>query len=207
MGEKMLVANSKLKYSKSLCIQKLKPSHRQLNIKTKSALNKNSFPFSLSIANILIALPAHSDAGKIFDFNATLPIMAAQFLILMVFLDKVWFGPVGKVMTERNRKIEERKASLATGTEELESLQKQAEKLLKEARAEAKAKIVDAKAALNAKSELELAAEKKRLDQEIALAVKNLSDEKSSAQTNIDSQVAELSKYIIKQVLPSGYTI
>merc|ERR1711976_827508 len=155
-----LVANSKVTNFKSLCLQKPKTLSCQLNIKTESALNKNSFSLSLSIPNILIALPAHSDAGKIFDFNATLPIMATQFLILMVFLDKVWFGPVGKVMTERNRKIEERKASLATGTEELESLQKQAEKLLKEARAEAKAKIVDAKAALNAKSELELAAEK-----------------------------------------------
>merc|ERR1711939_548846 len=101
-------------------------------------------------------MPAHSEAGKIFDFNATLPIMAAQFLILMVFLEKVWFGPVGKVISERNRKIEERKTSLATGTEELEALQKEAETLLKEARVEAKAKIVDARATLNAKAESEL---------------------------------------------------
>merc|ERR1712224_650694 len=175
--------------------------------KNSSVANKNSLPLSLSIANILIALPAHSEAGKIFDFNATLPIMAVQFLILMVFLEKVWFGPVGKVISERNHKIKKRKIFLATGTEELKALQKEAETLLKEARVEAKAKIVDARAASNAKAESELAAEKSRLDQEITLAVKKLPNEGDAAQKNIDSQVTELSKYIIKQVLPSGYTI
>ena len=54
-----------------------------------------------------MALPAHADAGKIFDFNLTLPIMAGQFLLLMVFLDKFWFGPVGKVLDERDGYIRE----------------------------------------------------------------------------------------------------
>lgn len=47
---------------------------------------------SAVVANILMALPAHAEAGKIFDFNLTLPIMAGQFLLLMVFLDKTWFS-------------------------------------------------------------------------------------------------------------------
>merc|ERR1711904_238758 len=204
---KMLVVNNKLKVIKDSCFREKKTSSAKFSQTIASIPNKNSLPLSLSIANILIAMPAHSEAGKIFDFNATLPIMAIQFLILMVFIEKVWFGPVGEVISKRNRKIEERKTSLATGTEELENLQKESENLIKDARAEAKAKIVDAKTALNAKAESELAAEKSRLDQEIALAVKELSDEKASAQKNIDLQVAELSKYIIKQVLPSGYTI
>jgi F-type H+-transporting ATPase subunit b len=55
-----------------------------------------------AITNALMALPAHAEAGKIFDFNLTLPIMAGQFLLLMVFLDKFWFSPVGKVLDERD---------------------------------------------------------------------------------------------------------
>ena len=54
---------------------------------------------------MLLALPAHAEAGKIFDFNLTLPVMVGQFLLLMVFLDKFWFGPVGKVLDERDAKI------------------------------------------------------------------------------------------------------
>lgn len=61
----------------------------------------------VAVSNILMALPAHADAGKIFDFNLTLPIMAGQFLLLMVFLDKFWFGPVGKVLDERDGYIRE----------------------------------------------------------------------------------------------------
>jgi hypothetical protein len=59
----------------------------------------------IALTNALAALPAHAEAGKIFDFNATLPIMVGQFLLLMVFLDKFWFGPVGKVLDERDALI------------------------------------------------------------------------------------------------------
>ncbi len=58
-----------------------------------------------AVANVLLALPAHAEAGKIFDFNLTLPVMVAEFLLLMVFLDKFWFTPVGKVLDERDAKI------------------------------------------------------------------------------------------------------
>lgn len=36
------------------------------------------------VANILMALPAAAEPGKIFDFNLTLPIMVTEFLLLMV---------------------------------------------------------------------------------------------------------------------------
>jgi hypothetical protein len=49
------------------------------------------------VANVIMAMPAAAEAGKLFDFNLTLPIMAGEILLLMVFLDKFWFGPVGKV--------------------------------------------------------------------------------------------------------------
>ena len=35
-------------------------------------------------------------ARQDFDFNLTLPIIASEFLLLMVILDKTVFGPVGK---------------------------------------------------------------------------------------------------------------
>ncbi len=63
-----------------------------------------------------MALPAHAAAGKIFDFNLTLPIMAGQFLLLMVFLDKFWFGPVGKVLDERDGYIREQLKKFKVGT-------------------------------------------------------------------------------------------
>merc|ERR1712224_398666 len=159
------------------------------------------------IANLLLAWPSHAEAGKIFDFNATLPIMAAQFLLLMVFLDKTWFGPVGTVLDERDAKIRARLGSVETGVEELEALTKEAAMLLKDARAEAQANITDAKSKASAKIEAELATEKSLLDAELARAVKELESERNAAQGAIDQQVSELSKYIIERVLPAGFSL
>lgn len=47
------------------------------------------------------ALPALPGA----DFNFTLPIMVGEFLLLMVFLDKFWFGPVGAVLDARDAEL------------------------------------------------------------------------------------------------------
>merc|ERR1719252_143585 len=174
---------------------------------SKTSLNQITFISSsaaqyfksraLIISNVIMTMPAHA-SGKVFDFNATLPAMAAQFLLLMVFLDKTWFSPVGKVLDERDAKIRARLNSVKTGGDELEALQQEAETLLKDARAEAQAKIAEAKDKAANKADSELAAEKSKLDAELARAVKDLEVERAAAQKDIDQQVADLSKYIIK---------
>ena len=65
-----------------------------------------------ALTNVLMALPAHAVAGKIFDFNATLPIMVAEFLVLMVFLDKFWFTPVGRTLDERDKLLRDKLSSV-----------------------------------------------------------------------------------------------
>merc|ERR1712167_60361 len=116
-----------------------------------------------------------------------------------------WFGPVGTVLDERDAKIRARLGSVETGVEELEALKKEAETLLKDARAEAQASITEAKNKASAKIDAELATEKSLLDANLARAVKDLESERNAAQGAIDEQVSELSKYIINQVLPAGF--
>ena len=55
-----------------------------------------------ALANVMIAAPALAEPGKIFDFNMTLPVMAGQFLVLMVVMDKLVYSPVSKVLDERD---------------------------------------------------------------------------------------------------------
>lgn len=114
-----------------------------------------------AISNLLMALPAHAEAGKIFDFNLTLPIMAGQFLLLMVFLDKFWFGPVGKLLDERDELLRSKLASVKEGGNEIGDLQAEAERILQEARTSAAKLIQDTKAATNAEQAAKLAALKK----------------------------------------------
>merc|ERR1712182_36964 len=158
------------------------------------------------LSNIIMTMPAHA-GGKVFDFNATLPAMAVQFLLLMVFLEKTWFEPVGKKLDEREAKIQTRLSSVKSGDDELESLAKEAEDLLKAARTEAQTKIADAKSKAAAKVAADLEAEKAKLDQEIAKSLEQLEYERTAAQENIDKQVSELSAYVIKQVLLTGFSL
>jgi F-type H+-transporting ATPase subunit b len=47
------------------------------------------------VANLLMALPAAAEPGKIFDFNATLPIMVVEFLLLMASTPRhAWSKPL-----------------------------------------------------------------------------------------------------------------
>merc|ERR1711904_271117 len=103
--------------------------------------------------NSALVLPSYS--GKVFDFNATLPIMAAQFILLVIFLDKTWFGPVGEVLDARDELVRNRLMTVKSGNDELEALLSNAEKLLKDARADAQAEIADAKTKAASKAEAE----------------------------------------------------
>merc|ERR1711988_1753962 len=174
---------------------------------TKPTNNKLvSYAKPIILSNIITTLPAHAE-GKVFDFNATLPAMAAQFLLLMLFLEKTWFGPVGKVLDERDAKIRARLSSVKTGDDDLESLAIEAEKLLKDARAESQAKIAEAKSVAAEKAAVDLAAEKAKIDAEFERSLTDIEAEKNTAQANIDKQVADLSDYVLKAILPTGFTL
>ena len=66
-----------------------------------------------AVTNALVAMPSMAgEPGKIFDFNLTLPIIATEFLLLMVILDKTIFGPVGKALDDRDALIRDQLAAV-----------------------------------------------------------------------------------------------
>ena len=158
----------------------------------------------MAITNAVIAAPALAEAGKIFDFNLTLPLMAAQFLGLMVFLDKTWFGPVGRVLDERDGKLRDAMAFAKDGGGELAALAAQAEEALRAARADAASAVADARAKASAEQAAKLADVKASVDRELGAALAALESEKAAALANLDAQVDKLSADILGRVLPQG---
>ena len=76
-------------------------------------------------------------AGGLFDFNATLPLMAIQFILLTVVLTFVFYKPVAKVIDEREAYIN---GNLTTASEKLikaDELYKEYDEQLKTARVSA----------------------------------------------------------------------
>lgn len=165
-------------------------------------------PAALTVlSNVLLSLPAHAEAGKIFDFNLTLPIMAGQFLLLMVFLDKAWFGPVGKLLDERDAELRGKLSLVKDNSSQIAALQAEAEKIIADARAAAQKKITDAKNAVSAEAAKDLAAAKAKVDAELNKALEQLEAEKAAAFKSLDSQVEKLSADILARVLPEGVKV
>jgi len=158
-------------------------------------------------ANVLLSLPAHAEAGKIFDFNFTLPVMMGEFLLLMVFLDKFWFGPVGAVLDERDKSLRGKLALVKDNGAEVAKLQAEAEKLIADARSAAQKQVAEAKAVVSAECAKELAEAKAKVDAELSKALATLEAEKEAAMKGLDAQVEKLSADILGRVLPEGVRV
>jgi len=88
---------------------------------------------------LMFLLGVAEGAGGLFDFNATLPLMAIQFILLTIVLTFVFYKPVAKALEERETNIS---TNLAEASEKLlkaDELYKQYDEQLKTARIDAQA--------------------------------------------------------------------
>jgi len=72
--------------------------------------------------------------GGLFDFDATLPLMAVQVVILTFILNSLFFKPVGKVVEEREGFVTTSRAQAKEKLAEVKRLEEELKTQLKEAR-------------------------------------------------------------------------
>ncbi len=82
--------------------------------------------------------------GGLFDFDATLPLMALQVVLLTFILNSLFFKPVGKVVEDRESYLTISRADAKRKLEEVNALEDQLKLQLKQARQEAQRLINDA---------------------------------------------------------------
>jgi F-type H+-transporting ATPase subunit b len=140
-------------------------------------------------------------AGGLFDFNATLPLMAIQFILLTVVLTFVFYKPVGKVLEERETTISTNLADASDKLLKADELYKQYDEQLKTARSNAQSVIT--------KSEQEakdiVASEINQAREDAAKLIqqtnKELEAQKSVALQKLETQIDELSQLIKEKLL------
>ena len=154
-------------------------------------------------AQLLAAAPASAAAGKLFDFDATLPIMAGEILLLMVVLDKTWFTPVGKVLDDRDEKIRGMISGVQDNTDDIAKMEEEAKQVVADARASASAMVASAKTEAETSSTEELAKLKKTLDAEYTALLSKLADEQEQAKTALQPKVKELADSIVGKLIPA----
>ena len=150
---------------------------------------------------ILLAVETAAKEGGLFDLDATLPLMAVQFLILVAVLNAVFYKPLTKSIDDRDNYI---RTNLLEGREKLskaESLTKKYEQDLAETRRQSSAIIAAAQADAQ-----KIATQKIAEAQAEAIALreqagKEIEDEKNKAFQSLEQQVDALSRQIVEKLL------
>ncbi|XP_052210172.1 ATP synthase subunit b', chloroplastic [Diospyros lotus] len=173
----------------------------------KSHLNPTSLKsiaavVAASLAAAPPSLAEEFEKASLFDFNLTLPIIMAEFLLLMFALDKIYYSPLGKFMDERDAAIREKLSSVKDTSGEVKQLEEQATAVMRAARAEISAALNKMKKETQAEVEQKLAEGRKKVEAELQEALGNLEKQKDQTIKALDSQIAALSDEIVKKVLP-----
>ena len=140
-------------------------------------------------------------AGGLFDFNATLPLMAIQFVLLMVVLTFIFYKPVSKVLEDREEYISGNLTQASDKLIKADELYSQYDEQLKTAKVNAQAII--AKAEKEAKDSVALEIGEARADAAklIERTNKELEAQKSTALAQLETQVDELSQLIKEKLI------
>lgn len=160
-----------------------------------------------AVANVIMALPAAAESGKLFDFNLTLPVMAGEILLLMVFLEKFWFTPVGKVLDERDALLRSQLSTVKDGSGELEKLTKEAEELVRAARSEVSSLVNKQKSSKQAELDKLYAEAKAKVTTETEAAIAAMEKESEALLSTLDAQAEKIAEQVLKRVLPEGVKV
>ena len=139
--------------------------------------------------------------GGLFDFNATLPLMALQFILLTVVLTFIFYKPIGKLLEEREAYINGNLSDASAKLLQADELCKQYEAQLKTAKADSQSQIADAEAEAKQIVALELAQARKDAANLVEQVNKELEAQKELALKQLETQIDELSQLIKEKIL------
>jgi len=140
-------------------------------------------------------------AGGLFDFNATLPLMAIQFILLTVVLTFVFYKPVAKVLEERETSISSNLAEASDKLLKADELYQQYDEQLKTARTSAQSVIAEAEKEAKEIVASEINQARQDAAKLIQQTNKELEAQKSLALEKLETQVDELSQLIKEKLL------
>lgn len=153
---------------------------------------------------ILLAVETAETAAKeggLFDFDATLPLMALQFLVLVAVLNAVFYKPLTKAIDERDDYVRKNLLEARERVAKAEKLSKQYEQELAETRRKAQATIAAAQADAKkiATDKMTQAQQEAQVQRE--QAQQEIEQQKAEALASLEQQVDALSRQILEKLL------
>jgi len=156
---------------------------------------------------ILLAVETAETAAKeggLFDFDATLPFMALQFLILVVVLNAVFYKPLTKAIDDRDEYIRKNLLEARERIAKAENLRKQYEQELGETRRKSQATIEAAQADAKKIAAEKMAQALQEAQGQREQANQEIEKQKAEAFASLEQQVDSLSRQILEKLLGSA---
>ena len=142
--------------------------------------------------SILISSSEINGPGGLFDFNATLPLVAIQFILLMLILNTILYSPLLTVIEERREYILGNLAKASEILAQANELTTQYEQELSNVRKEAQLEITNSQKIHKEILEIELNISQKYIDNLLDTITKDLLNKKNIALNSLDTIVQSL---------------
>ena len=142
--------------------------------------------------SILISSSEVSGPGGLFDFNATLPLVAIQFVLLTVLLNIILYNPLLTIIEERKEYILTNLGKASELLAEANKLTAQYEQELADVRKEAQLEITNSQKIHKEILEIELNISQKYIDNLLDNIQKDLLAKKNLALNSLDEIVQSL---------------
>ena len=142
--------------------------------------------------SILISSSEVVGPGGLFDLDATLPLVAIQFLLLMILLNVILYNPLLTIIEERKEYILTNLSEASKMLAEANQLTTQYEQELENVRKEAQLEITKSQKIHKEILEVELNISQKYIDNLLDTITKDLLTKKDIALNNLDEIVQSL---------------
>ena len=142
--------------------------------------------------SILISSSEVEGPGGLFDINATLPLVAIQFILLMVVLNVILYSPLLTIIEERKEYVLSHLAEASEKLAQAKELTAQYEEDLETARKEAQLEIANSQNIHKEILDIELDISQKYIDNLLEVISTDLLNKKKTALDSLDTIVQSL---------------
>jgi F-type H+-transporting ATPase subunit b len=151
--------------------------------------------FSILISNSEVSVP-----GGLFYFNANLPLVAIQFVLLMLILNTVLYSPLLAIIEERQEYILNNLAKASEVLTQANELTTYYEQELSNVRKEGQSLVTDGQKIHKELLEIELDTSQVYLDKLLDTIIEDLMDKQKTALSSLDKIVQSLCSEVENQL-------
>jgi len=150
--------------------------------------------------SILISNSEVSGPGGLFDFNATLPLVAIQFVLLMLILNIILYSPLLAIIEERQEYILNNLAKASDLLTQANELTTYYEQELSNVRKEGQLLVANGQKIHKELLEIELDTSQVYLDKLLDTIIEDLMDKQKTALSSLDKIVQSLCSEVEEQL-------